>query len=484
MSGIVVVAAFLICLLAITGLGVLASVMQHHKSTEDYLVAGRRMPAWLTALSAVATNNSGFMFIGLIGYTYLEGIEAIWMMLGWVTGDLLAWFYVHPRLRKESGAVRATTIPMLIGTHGSITNRSLMILGGAITFLFLGVYAAAQLKAGSTALQTLFGWDLRVGAFIGTLIVIVYCYAGGIRASIWTDVAQSLVMIVSMLLLLLVASWEIGGPAALWQNLAEQDPSLVQWFPSPLRFGFPLYLLGMVAGGFGAIGQPHILVRFMAIDSLESIRRARSIYFAWFIPFFLLAIATGLYSRACLPDLTALPLTQDLPPAQAAEFALPVLARTLLPDALLGLLLAGLFSATMSTADSQILVCSGSLTQDMFPRWRDSYLASKAATLLVTLLAFIIAISAAESVFALVLIAWSAMAATLGPILILRLYGRPPGTVLAVCMMTSGMATVLAWRYLEYHGDVFQLLPGLLAPLLLYLATVAYAFARKLRNDS
>ncbi len=484
MSGIVVVVAFLVCLLVITGIGVLASLVQHQKSTEDYLVAGRRMPAWLTALSAVATNNSGFMFIGLIGYTYLQGIEAIWMMLGWVTGDLLAWLYVHPRLRQQSGEVRANTIPMLIGTHGTRINRSLMILGGVITFLFLGVYAAAQLKAGSAALQTLFGWDLRVGALIGTLIVIVYCYAGGIRASIWTDVAQSLVMIVSMLILLIFAALEIGGPSALWWNLAEQDPDLVKWFPASLKFGFPLYLLGMVAGGFGAIGQPHILVRFMAIDSLESIRRARSVYFAWFIPFFLLAIATGLYARACLPDLALLDLTKDLSTEQAAEFALPVLARTLLPDLLLGFMLAGLFSATMSTADSQILVCSGSLTQDIFPQWRESYLASKAATLLVALLAFVIAISADESVFALVLVAWSSMGATLGPLLVLRLYNRPPSTILAICMMLSGLTTVLAWHYLGYDGDVFKMLPGFLAPLLLYLATLAYAFIRKRRNET
>jgi len=475
MSNLVVLASFVGFLLLITAIGVIASLVQHTKSTEDYLIAGRSVPAWLSALSAVATNNSGFMFIGLIGYTYRFGYEAIWMMIGWIVGDFLAWQFVHPRLRLESGKIEATTVPMLIGSRRNKagTNRVLVIVTGLLTFIFLGAYAAAQLKAGSTALQTLFGWNPQAGAIIGTVIVIIYCYAGGIRASIWTDAAQSGVMIVSMILLLGMAVYEIGGPAGLSAALASQDPNLIRWFPDSPRFGFIPYLLGMTAGGFGAVGQPHILVRFMAIESVEKISRAKLIYFAWFIPFFLLGIGVGLYSRALLPGLMDLPLTAGMTAAEASEFAMPVLARQLLPDVLLGLMLAGLFSATMSTADSQILVCSGSLTQDVFPRWKNSYIASKVATLLVAALALTIALAATESVFALVLVAWSAMGATLGPILILRLYGRRPSTAVSLAMMASGLATVFLWIRKQLEGDVFELLPGLIAPVIVYLLTIA-----------
>ncbi|MBB01245.1 sodium/proline symporter [bacterium] len=474
MNSVIVLASFIGFLLLITAIGVFASMVQHQKSTEDYLVAGRSVPAWLSALSAVATNNSGFMFIGLIGYTYRYGYEAIWMMIGWIVGDFLAWQFVHPRLRLESGKIEATTVPMLIGSRRNKpgTNRILVIVTGLLTFIFLGAYAAAQLKAGSTALQTLFGWNPEAGAIIGTFIVIIYCYAGGIRASIWTDAAQSGVMIVSMILLLGTAVYQIGGPAGLSAALASQDPSLVNWLPADLKFGFLPYFLGMTAGGFGAVGQPHILVRFMAIESVEKISRAKMIYFAWFIPFFLLGIGVGLYSRALLPDLMHLPLTEGMSASQASEFAMPVLARELLPDVLLGLMLAGLFSATMSTADSQILVCSGSLTQDVFPQWKNSYAASKVATLLVAALALAIALSASDSVFALVLVAWSAMGATLGPILILRLYGRRPNTVVSLAMMAAGLTTVFVWNSVGLDGAVFKLLPGFLAPVIVYIITI------------
>ena len=468
MSNITVILSFTTFLLIITGIGVVASIVAHKKTAEDYLIANREIPAWLAALSAVATNNSGFMFIGLIGYTYRLGIEAIWMMLGWIVGDLLAWIYVHKRVRATSGNMQVNTIPRLIATDDNGANHTLVKIGGILTFMFLGAYAAAQLTAASTALESLFGWEPYVGAVIGTVIVVIYCYSGGIRASIWTDAAQSIVMISSMFLLVLMGMWQIGGPGELWANLEAQDPQLVNWLPENLRFGFLLYLLGMTAGGFGAVGQPHILVRFMAIESVEKIREARFIYFLWFIPFFCFSIAVGLYSRALLPDLMSHPITQGFDPDKAAEYAMPLLALKLLPDILIGLILAGLFSATMSTADSQILVCSGSITQDVFPQWKNSYIASKVSTLLVAGLAFLITIMSVESVFSLVLIAWSALGASLGPVLIYRLYKGVPPTGLAITMMLTGLLAVFAWNSAEYDGDIFKLLPGFAAPLLVY----------------
>ena len=207
------------------------------------------------------------MFIGQIAYTYRVGIESVWMMIGWIIGDLMAWQLVHPRVRKESEAMNVATVPALLGTSREGEKRIIIVLGGLMTFVLLGVYAAAQLKAGSTALQTLFGWQPQVGATIGAVIVVLYCFSGGIRASIWTDAAQSIVMILAMATLLIAASFEVGSPTDVWNNLQGQDPELVKWFPSDLKFGFAMYLLGMTFGGFGAIGQPHILVRFMAIRS-------------------------------------------------------------------------------------------------------------------------------------------------------------------------------------------------------------------------
>jgi len=463
----IVVVSFLFFLGVFVVIG-LSSARARKSTTDDYLLANRSVPPWLAALSAVATNNSGFMFIGQIAYSYRVGIESIWMMIGWIVGDFIAWLLVHPRVRRESERLDVATVPALLGTSNSREKRVVIILAGLMTFVLLGVYAAAQLKAGSTALQTLFGWKPEVGAIIGAVIVVLYCFSGGIRASIWTDAAQSFVMILAMVTLLITASFQVGTPVDVWNNLSQQDPELVRWFPGNLKFGFAMYLLGMTFGGFGAIGQPHILVRFMTIRSVDEIQRARMIYFIWFIPFFIASIAVGLYARAYMPDLLNIPLTAGMTESQATELAMPEMARRLLPDVLIGLTLAGLFSATMSTADSQILVCSGSITQDINPRWKNSYLASKLATLAVAGLALIIALFAGQGVFSLVLIAWSALGAGLGPALMLRLLGVELSSLTITLMMSAGVGTVIAWNTIGYDGDVFKLLPGMLASFLMW----------------
>lgn len=458
----IIVGSFLFFLLIFVAIGV-ASSWQKKNTTDDYLVANRSIPPWLAALSAVATNNSGFMFVGQIAYSYRVGIESVWMMVGWVVGDLVAWFIVHPRVRSHSEDADVATIPALLGRTRDGSQRLIVVLAGLLTFVLLGVYAAAQLKAGSTALQTLFGWDPRLGAIIGAVIVVLYCFSGGIRASIWTDAAQSFVMIIAMAALLIAAGQQVGGPAGLWANLKAQDPDLVNWFPENLQFGFGMYLLGMTFGGFGAIGQPHILVRFMAIRSVDDIHRARTVYFLWFVPFFIASIAVGLYARAYMPDLLSIPLTEGLTESQATELAMPELARRLLPDVMIGLTLAGLFAATMSTADSQILVCSGAITQDIFPQFRGSYIAAKMATLAVTTLALVIALFAGAGVFSLVLIAWSALGAGIGPPLVLRLFHVNLSARTITLMMTAGISAVIAWNIAGYDGDIFKIMPGMIA---------------------
>jgi sodium/proline symporter len=459
---------FVLSLLVFTGIG-FASTVARQKTSEDYLVAGRKIPAWLTALSSAATNNSGFMFIGLIGFTYRFGVQAVWLQLGWIVGDWVAWRWVHARVRRVSGDVDACSTPALIATSdaGRLL-KPVSIAAGALTFIFLGGYAAAQFKAGSTALHALFGWDLAVGAILGAAIVLVYCFSGGLRASIWTDAAQAIVMIISMAAIVGSAWRQLGDPAALWRRLGEIDPALLEWFPSSLALGFVLYFIGFCFGGFGVVGQPHILARSMAIESAEEIPMARRIYFAWFIPFSVLAVMVGLYSRALLPELAIGAESSAAVAVHKAELAFPRMALTLLPDGVVGLVLAGLFSATMSTADSQVIACSAAITQDIAPKWRDSYAASKAATTFITLLALGLALSSADGVFDLVLSAWSMLGASLGPLVLLRVFGRSVSPALALTMMAAGLATVWWWESSSWSGAVFKLFPGMLVPLVIY----------------
>jgi sodium/proline symporter len=184
----------------------------------------------------------------------------------------------------------------------------------------------------------------------------------------------------------------------------------------------------------------------------------------------------GLYSRALLPELAIGAESSAAVAVHKAELAFPRMALTLLPDGVVGLVLAGLFSATMSTADSQVIACSAAITQDIAPKWRDSYAASKAATTFITLLALTLALSSADGVFDLVLSAWSMLGASLGPLVLLRVFGRSVSPALALTMMAAGLGTVWSWESSSWSGAVFKLLPGMLVPLVIY--AIAQAIRR------
>ena len=466
MNSTLIVVSFSVFLLAFTAIGAFAS-RKKRDSSEDYLIASRDVNPWLVALSAVSTNNSGYMFIGLIGYTWQVGVQAVWISVGWVFGDLLTWFWVHKRVRHQSEAVGARSVPGLLATDkDGVVSRPIAAVAGVLTFMFLGGYAAAQLKAGSITLNAVFGWPMWTGAVIGAVIVAIYCMAGGIRASIWTDAAQSVVMLCSMALLLGACTLQVGGLSSLYEALNSIDPSLVSVIPQGLAWGFGLYLLGFVFAGIGTIGQPHILVRFMAIDETKSIAKARNIYFTWYTGFSIACILVGLYSRVLLPELGMGLTGAEL--ETAAESALPQLSILMLTPVLIGVMLAGLFSATMSTADSQILSCSAAVTQDVFPRWSNSVVAAKVATISVAILALFIALFASSGVFWLVMLAWAALAAAIGPILLVRLAGLPLSTNMGVVMIVSGLVTTVAWGFFPFAGNVYRAMPGMLVPMVIY----------------
>jgi sodium/proline symporter len=325
--------------------------------------------------------------------------------------------------------------------------------------VFLGTYAAAQLIAGGKALHVLFGWSPDVGAILGAAIVVAYCFAGGIRASIWTDVAQSSVMVVAMNLLLFVGVFEAGGPSALWSRLAAIDPQLVSFAPASLPFGFAMFLLGWFVAGFGVVGQPHIMVRAMTLESIEKMAVARRVYVVWNALFSVSSVGVGLVARALLSESTGFD----------PELAMPMLSMELLPPALVGLVLAGLFAATMSTADSQVLSCAAAVTQDIAPRPELGNRYTKMGTILVAVAVLAIALRGG-SVFGLVILAWSGLAASLGPLLVVRSLGGKPHCITAIAMMAVGFLAALGWgEYgMGYSVGLNEALPGMLAGFAIY----------------
>lgn len=435
------------------------SATRRTATPDDYLLASRNINPWLVALSAVATQNSGFMFVGLTAAAYKSGVAAAWLMIGWVIGDYAAWFVVHKRLRQASGEVN--TVPDFLGV-GMKNGKVVGIAAAVITLVFLGVYASAQLTAGSIALVNLpTEIDARIGILIAAAIVVAYCFAGGIRASIWTDAAQSIVMIVSMSILVVVSLSKIGGFGALGDRLTAIDPTLTEWGMSGLKFGLFGYLAGWIMAGFGVVGQPHVMVRMMALDDPQNMDRTRRIYMTWFIAFSAVCVVAGLCARVLLGD-------GLLAAGANAEDTFPLLSNLILPDVLVGLALAGLFAATISTADSQILSCSAALTQDLFPRMGRTYAGVKAGTLIIAAFALGIALQGG-SVFSVVIAAWSGLAATLGPLMIVRSQRWPINAAVALAMMVAGLATVLVWiLVLDWSGAMYEALPGMAAGMLVY----------------
>lgn len=454
------IASFLFFLGLIICIGVASSLVKK-KTNADYLLANHNIPAWLVGLSAVATNNSGYMFIGMIGFSYTVGLASIWLMIGWIFGDFLVSFLVHQRLRESTEKRDVISFGGLLAKWQGGEFRKLRVLTGLITLIFLGTYAAAQFNAGSKALHVLFGWDYNVGALIGCLIVLIYCLSGGIRATIWTDAAQSVVMLISMLSLFVMATVQFGGVAQVWDALNHISPTYMQARPTDLifdnSFGFMLFILGWILAGVGVIGQPHIMSRFMAIKRTTDVNRARVYYYTWYIIFFSLTIGVGLLARLLLPE------TQSFD----QELALPRLSQQMFPEVMVGFILAGIFSATMSTADSQILSCTAAVVRDIF--WRPTPLwVTKIITLLICFFALMIALFGSKSVFVLVLISWSVLAAAFAPLLILYALRQPISEKLAIVVVLAGTFGTLAWRHAGLSQALYEVGPGIMLGLIVY----------------
>ena len=451
--------SFIFFLLLFTAVGVYAAT-QKQDTTTDYLLAGRSVNSWAIALSALSTGQSGFLFTAQVGYAYTQGISGIWLAIGWAVGDYIAWTLIFKRLRQVSETSNSETVPAFLAQNQP-GSRWISIISALITIFFLGTYAAAQLLAGSKALNSLFGWDYAWGIIIGAIAVVAYCFSGGIRASIWTDSVQTIVMIGALLLLLVSTIIAGDGVENIYGNLEQIDTNLVSLFPTDLAWGFIPFFIGWLVAGFGVVGQPHIVVRAMALDSADNMGKTRDIKIICGIITAFAAIFIGLAGRVLLPNIGD------------PELALLDLSQELLPGVLVGVMLAGLFAATISTADSQILSCSAALTQDLFPGLAKSYKYAKIGTLIVTAIVLIIALANNDSVFGLITFAWSILASGLGVLLILRCYEKPVSTPVAIAIMLSGIAASMLWKLgLGFSGAVYEVFPGMTAGFAVYLVSL------------
>lgn len=432
------------------------------KTTADYLTASQSIPVWQTVLSTLASTYSGFMYIGLIGYTYTKGISGIWLMVFWLIGEYLVMRYIPKKISDATHHRNLTNYNGLLANYWGNEKILIKKTAAIITLVFLSIYAAAQFNAAGKAIHSLLGWDAIIGIFVTYIMVVSYSFAGGIRASIWTDNIQFIIMLIAIMLLVVLSLNSIGGWGVFVDKLYQNPNEYTQLFPESMGsvFFIVLFLFGWLAGGLGMVGQPHIAIRFMAMKKNQKYKKILYSYYILAVTFTALCLLSALLAKVYFADNNIM-----LPANFDAETTLPTLAMSVLPAALVGLMLAAILSAIISTADSQILSCSSSLGSDLLPQKNTDKARlklNKFTTILTATFALFVAIYGGNSVFSLVLIAWSGLTSAFVPLLLLQFMGYRISQSLGMVMMLSGLSTAAIWRILSLNTITYESFAGII----------------------
>lgn len=429
----------------------------------DYILGGRKLNSWVTALSAQASDMSGWLLIGLPGTAYVIYVgtsEAIWTAIGLMAGTYLNWLFVAKRLRKYTEvANNSLTLPDFFENRFRDTKHILRSVSAIFIVVFFLIYTASQFAAGGKLFSTIFGIDYTVGLLIGAGIILIYTALGGFTAVCWTDSIQGAIMFFALIAVPIMAIAEIGGVGEVATRLAQLTPESFGVFPEKDGAINTMLLASSLGWGLGYFGQPHILVRFMAIESPEMIRKSRVIAMVWVIITLTSAVAIGVIGKAYMPDLVD------------GEVVFMTMINSMFPDVLAGLLLTAILAAIMSTASSQLLVSSSSVATDLYAtifkkdtKGSGIVWASRITVIIITAIAVVLALNPNSSVFELVACAWGGFGSAFGPLILFSLFWRRITLPGAICGMIAGGVVDLIW-FSQSGGifDVYEIIPGFIA---------------------
>lgn len=430
----------------------------------EFFLAGRSLNKWVVALSAVVSGRSSWLLLGVSGAAYARGVSALWLCVGYIAVEFaLFWDYAR-RLRRFAAVHDDITLPDFLASRfpGSATLLRLLVV--ALFLVFIPTYVGAQFSAGGKAFEASFDMSATTGLWITAAIVLGYTVTGGFLAVSLTDMLQALFMLVALVLLPLAAVFGMGGFGELGARLSQIDATLLDPFALSVTA-----LLGGLAIGLGSPGNPHILVRYMSIDDPEQLRAAALVGTAWNTLMAAGALLVGLTARAVFPT-EFLAATGGDP-----EHAFPVIASVELAPVVYGLVIASIFAAIMSTADSQLLVAASAVCRDLVQKLlgrggdeRGMVLMSRVVVTALVLVAVPLGLSSSELILKFVLFAWAGLGAALGPTTILALYWkRCTGAGVAAGILVGG-GTAWVWRQHVKPGmddPLYELIPGFLAGL-------------------
>lgn len=434
---------------------------------EGYLLGGRGVGSWVTAMSAQASDMSGWLLMGLPGAIYMMrsggGWGDIWCAIGLACGTAANWIIVAPRLRAYSNRLKSLTLNSFLSERFRDKSGKLRIIASIATLLFFTVYVSTGLVAAGKLFQSMFGISYQLGAIMGCIVVLGYTFMGGYMAVCWTDLIQGLLMFFAL----------VAAPViCILQNrtvdfTADWASRNLSAFPDGVTLAAVMGLLSAFVWGLGYFGQPHILTRFMSAKSNREIKRATVIAMIWVV------ISLGmaaLVALVAMPDAVTNMLWGEVPSAKEAERIFILMVSKCFNPWIGGVLLSALLAAIMSTVDSQLLVCSSALTEDICRHVIKHNLDEKGLVKMSRLFVFVIALLALgialldlDTIFAVVKFAWGGFGASFGPVVLFALYSRRCSQRAAVLAMSVGMTVMLGWYFAGLNKYMYEILPGFIA---------------------
>ena len=469
-NNIIVLCAFIAYMIIMIVIGFVCS--KGNKNNEDYFLGGRNLGSWTAAMSAQASDMSGWLLMGLPGAVYLAGTGEAWIAVGLLIGTILNWYIVSARLRKYTiVAGNSLTIPSFFKNRYRDHKNIIKIVSASIIAVFFTVYTASAFSSGAKLFATLFSDSASgdenynrvyvIGLIVAAVVILVYTFMGGFLAVCTTDFVQGTLMLIALLVVPIVAWGFVSGDfsALLTQSgvNSEHYMSLMYNGDHPIT---PIEIISNLAWGLGYCGMPHILIRFMAIKNEKELRKSSVIAIVWVIISLTLAVAIGVIGRAYLLP-AILGETAGAPSAESVfiQMIQETFTNKINLPFIGGIFICGILAAIMSTADSQLLVCSSSVSADIYqdifkPEATDKEVLNvgRITTIVVAALAFIIAWNPNSSVMALVSDAWAGLGSAFGPLVVMSLFWKRTNLPGAIAGLLSGALTVIIWDYIPLIG--------------------------------
>ena len=460
------------------------------KNNEDYFLGGRNLGGWTAAMSAQASDMSGWLLMGLPGSIYLAGTGEVWIAIGLLIGTILNWFIVSSRLRKYTiVSGNSLTIPSFFQNRYRDNRGVIKIVSAIIIAIFFAVYTASAFSSGAKLFATLFGHGENgqldqtayfIGLIIASVVILIYTFLGGFGAVCTTDLIQGLLMLVAILAVPIVAytilTWDQGFSTALMAKGVSNPENFLNFLKNDDGSNVSATsIISNLAWGLGYFGMPHIIIRFMAIKNEAEVKKSRKIAIVWVIISLAAACLIGLIARAFL--------THQLDASNSETAFIRLIQQVFSGNGVLifvgGIFLCGILAAIMSTADSQLLVTASAVSEDMFKgvikknaSEKTSLWVGKIAVVIVAVIAFLIALDPNSSIMGLVSDAWAGFGSAFGPVVLLALFWKRSNLAGAIAGMATGALTVIVWDYLPVvNGQTIYAATGL------YSLVVGFALA-------